>query len=285
MPKRPGGEPVVVISHAYWQTRFGGAATALGQTVRVNDRQLTIIGVTPERFQGTVLGLTFDLWMPATLAPVLLAGSRELDDRTMRGYMVLGRLQPRVSLAQAQTELDQAMRELAQLYPDTNAKVQGEVRPFWQATRGPQRMLAGAVMLMQGIMLLLLLAVCGNTANLVLARASARHREMGMRLALGAGPWRVVSLLLDGESAAGDVRRRARCGDRRLGDGRAARGADHRRVSDQVSDEPGRGQPRLCDAARRRVRPGVRHRTGLAAIQRRSAGRASVGSRGRPDAA
>jgi predicted permease len=127
---------------------------------------------------------------------VLLAGSRELDDRTMRGYMVMGRLQPHVSLAQAQTELDQAMRELAQLYPETNAKVQAEVRPFWQATRGPQRMLAGAVMLMQGLMLLLLLAVCGNTANLVLARASARHREMGMRLALGAGPWRVVSLLL-----------------------------------------------------------------------------------------
>jgi predicted permease len=193
---RPGGEPVVVISHAYWQRRFAGAATALGQTVRVNDHELTIIGVTPERFQGTVLGLTFDLWMPATLAPVLLAGSRELDDRTMRGYIVMGRLQPHLSLAQAQTELDQAMRELAQLYPETNAKVQAEVRPFWQATRGPQRMLAGAVMLMQGLMLLLLLAVCGNTANLVLARASARHREMGMRLALGAGPWRVVSLLL-----------------------------------------------------------------------------------------
>jgi RNA polymerase sigma factor (sigma-70 family) len=193
---RPGGEPVVVISHAYWQKRFAGAATALGQTIRVNDRQLTVIGITPERFQGTVLGLTFDLWAPATLAPVLLGGSRELEDRTMRGYQVMGMLQPHVSLAQAQTEVDHAMRELAQLYPETNAKVQAEVRPFWQATRGPQRMLAGAVMLMQGLMLLLLLAVCGNTANLVLARASARHREMGMRLALGAGPWRVVSLLL-----------------------------------------------------------------------------------------
>jgi predicted permease len=70
------------------------------------------------------------------------------------------------------------------------------VVPFWQATRGPQRMLANALLMLQGVLLLLLLAVCGNTANLLLARASARHREMGVRLALGAGRWRIARLLL-----------------------------------------------------------------------------------------
>lgn len=193
---RAGGEPVVVISHEYWQTRFGGAATALGKTIRVNDRALTIVGVTPERFQGTVLGLNFDLWVPATLAPALLGGSRELEDRSMRGYSAMGRLESHVTRAQAQAELDQAMRELAQAYPETNKKMRGEVLPFWQAPRGPQRMLAQALVTLQGVMLLLLLAVCGNTANLMLARASARQREIGVRLALGAGPWRIASALL-----------------------------------------------------------------------------------------
>jgi predicted permease len=193
---RPGGEPVVVISHDFWRTHFAGAPGVIGRSVRVNDRLLAIVGVTPERFQGTVLGLNFDMWVPATLAPALLSGSRELDDRSLRGYSVLGRLQPRASREQAQAELDQTMRDLERAYPQTNTKVRAEVLPFWQAPRGPQRMLAGALMTLQGIMLLLLLAVCGNTANLMLARASARQREMGVRLALGASRWRVASLLL-----------------------------------------------------------------------------------------
>jgi len=193
---RPGGEPVAVISHDFWRTRFRKAADAIGQTLRVNDRQLTIVGVAPERFQGTVLGLNFDLWVPATLAPVLQGGSRELEDRTMRGYQAMGRLPSHTSISQAQAELDQVMRELGRAYPETNATLQAEVRPFWNPPRGPQRMLATAIAILQGIMLILLLAVCGNTANLVLARASTRQREVGMRLALGAGPRRVFSLIL-----------------------------------------------------------------------------------------
>jgi predicted permease len=87
------------------------------------------------------------------------------------------------------------MLELAKLYPESNANMHGEVLPFWQAAHGPQRMLAASLGLLQGIMLLLLLAVCGNTATLVLARSTARQREIGVRLATGAGPWRIVSLL------------------------------------------------------------------------------------------
>jgi predicted permease len=194
--RRSGGEPVVVISYDYWQTRIGGARDVLGQTLRVNDRPLTIVGVAPERFQGTALGLNFDLWVPATLAPSLLGGSGELEDRTARGYSVMGRLQASATLAQAQVELDRAMRELTRIYPETNGKIQGELMPFWSPPRGPQRMLANAIFVLQGVMLLLLLAVCGNTVNLMLARASARQREMGVRAALGASRWRVVSLML-----------------------------------------------------------------------------------------
>ena len=193
---RAGGAPVVVISHGYWETRFARSRNVIGQTLRVNERPLTIIGVAPAGFQGTVLGLDFDLWVPATMAPVLLGASRELEDRGSRGYAVMGRLPPRTTLARAQSEADAAMRDLAVRYPESNAGVRAEVRPFWRAPRGPQLMLARALMILQGVMILLLLAVCGNTANLLLARASARQREVGVRLALGAGPWRVTSLLL-----------------------------------------------------------------------------------------
>ena len=194
--ERPGAELVVVISHDYWRTHFGGEASVLGRSIRVNDRLLSIIGVAPDRFQGTVTMLSFALWVPATLAPSLLAGSPELEDRTLRGYSVLGKLPPGTTASQAQADLDRTMRQLAQTYPETNAKLQGEVLPFWQSPRGPQRMLGSALVMLQGILLLLLLAVCGNTANLMLARATARQREVGVRLALGAGPWRIISLLL-----------------------------------------------------------------------------------------
>ena len=193
---RAGAAAVVVISHGYWETRFARSRDVIGQTLRVNERPLTIIGVAPAGFQGTVLGLDFDLWVPATMAPVLLGASRELDDRGIRGYSLMGRLAPEATLPRAQSETDAAMRDLALRYPESNAGMRAEVRPFWRAPRGPQLMLARALMILQGVMILLLLAVCGNTANLLLARASARQREVGVRLALGAGPWRVTSLLL-----------------------------------------------------------------------------------------
>ena len=193
---QPGGAPVVVVSHDYWRTRLGGDAAAIGRLIRVNDRVLTVVGVAPPRFQGTVLGLAFDLFAPATLAPALLGGSAELTDRSLRGYSVIGRLAPEATRAAAQTELDRALDDLGRAYPETDGRLRGEVLPFWQAPRGPQRMLAGALALLQGIMLLLLLAVCGNTANLLLARATTRQREMGVRLALGAARPRIAALVL-----------------------------------------------------------------------------------------
>jgi len=193
---RPGGDQAVVVSYGFWQTNFRGEASVIGQTVRVNERDLTVVGVTPPGFQGTVLGLDFALWVPATLAPTLFTGSRELDDRAVRGYSVMSRLAPGATLAQASAEVEAAMDDLARSFPATNRTVRGQVLTFWQAPRGPQKMIAGALAALQGVMLLLLLAVCGNTANLMLARASTRHREIGVRLALGASRWRVVSVLL-----------------------------------------------------------------------------------------
>ena len=194
--EKPGAAPVVVISHDYWQTRFGGAPTALGERIRVNGAELTIVGVTPRGFKGTVMRLVFDFWLPATLAPTVLNGARDLDDRTVRGYTVTGTLAAGATVTQAQADVNAAMQQFARIYPLSNRTIGGEVLPYWRSPRGPQRMLGTSLGILQIIMMLLLLAVCGNTATLVLARASARQREMGMRLALGAGRWRVASLLL-----------------------------------------------------------------------------------------
>jgi predicted permease len=193
---RPGSEPVVVISDGFWKTRLGGASDVVGRRVRVNDQDLTVIGVAPRRFQGTVTMIDFDLWVPATMAPVLFPGSKELEDRASRGYSMMGKLAPDVTREQAQREADAAMQALARSYPETNASVGVEIFRFWQAPRGPQQMFVGALAILQGIMLILLLAVCANTANLILARATARRREVGIRQALGASRWRVVSLLM-----------------------------------------------------------------------------------------
>ncbi len=150
----------------------------------------------PRRFQGTVLGLSFDLWVPATMAPVLIDGSLELQNRSSRGYQAMGRLASGVTEPVAKLDVNRVMAQLAQEFPDSNRNLRAEVLTFWDAPRGPQRLFAAALAVLQGLMLLLLLAVCGNTANLILARASARQREMGIRLALGATPWRAARLML-----------------------------------------------------------------------------------------
>jgi predicted permease len=191
---RPGADPVVVVSQGFWKARLAGVSNPIGQPLRVNGQSLTIIGVAPDRFQGTVLGLNIDVWVPATLAPVLFNRSPELTDRTSRDYSVIGR--PIATRAAAQAELDAAMRDLERLYPATNTGMHGEVIPYWRAPRGAPQFLLPAVEILQALMLLVLVAVCGNAANLMLARASTRQREVGIQLALGAGPWRIVRLLL-----------------------------------------------------------------------------------------
>ena len=227
-----------VISHDFWQTRFSGAPDVLGQTLRVNDRQLTIVGVAPERFQGTVLGLNFDLWVPATLAPALQGGSRELEDRTMRGYQVHGT--PAVAHS-ARAGAGGARSGDAGAGARVSGNQRDAARPKCCRSGRRRAVRSGCsramLAILQGIMLVLLLAVCGNTANLdarARQHAAARDRRpaRARRRADGASSaccsrrtscWALIGAALGAAIAV-------------VGDRGDARGAAHRRVPDQVSD-------------------------------------------------
>ena len=240
------------------QARLAAAPDVVGQTIRVNDRPLTVVGVAPPGFRGTIMGVVFDLWMPATLAPVLVDGSNELTARDVRAYSAIGRLQPDATRARAQSELSAAMQELARAYPSTNAVAAGEVLPIWQAPRGPQRFLTSAIVILQGVMLLVLLAVCGNTANLLLARASTRRERGKHSPRAGCRPVADCASSDDRASGARPDRRRGRRVGRDLGDRGAARGAVA--VAGRRHD-PIRQCRRRCQ---RGIRDGPRRRFGAA---------------------
>ena len=187
---RPGGEPVVgdlarVLAEPLRGCADRRRADRSRQRPRPDDRRRR-----PAGFQGTVLRLKFDLWLPATHGAGVAATDRaSWMQRGVRGYTATGLLRPGTTREQAQSDVDGVMRQLAQA---VSRRPTRRCRPrccrSGSSPRGPQRFLVTALAFLQAIMLLLLVAVCGNTANLMLARASARQREMGMRLALGAGP-------------------------------------------------------------------------------------------------
>jgi predicted permease len=192
----PGSSPVAVIAYSYWQTRFGGSPAVLGQTLRLNDAVFTIIGVAPEKFKGSIVALGFDVWVPFTMTGQLIPSSRNLTARDDRPLMLLADLKPGVTVVQARGELEAIFRRLAAAYPGTNANLTPDLLPLWRSPFGAQPYLLGALATQQILVFLVLLVVCANTANLLLARATVRQREIGIRLALGAGRFRIIRQLL-----------------------------------------------------------------------------------------
>jgi predicted permease len=212
---RPGAAPAVVVSHELWRRFLGGVPDVVGRTVRVNGQPMTVVGVAPEGFRGSLRGAAFDLWIPVGAAEAAGFGEGDLTGRGNRVAFVLARLRPGVTREQAQARMDVVARGLHAQHPDvwTDLKRQGrritllperEARILPQV-RGPA---LGFLALLGATAGLVLLICCANVAGLMLARATGRLREMGIRLSLGAGRGRIVrqmlteSALLAGTGAA-----------------------------------------------------------------------------------
>lgn len=194
---KQGGYPVAVLSYGLWQRRFNGDPSAIGSTLRVNRQQLTIVGVAPKEFRGTIPGLSFEIWIPAMMGSQLnLMPEWMLRDRQTRSFVALARLKAGVSAQQAQAELTGVARELARVYPSTNRGIGAVLLPIWKGHFGAQRMLLGPLQILMAVCGVVLLIVCANVANLLLARAMSRQREFSVRAALGAGRIRLVGQLM-----------------------------------------------------------------------------------------
>ncbi len=194
---KPGAFPVAVISYRLWKSMGEARQDVVGKTLRVNRYELTIVGVAPEEFQGTMPGMTVEIWIPITMAP-LLNGQNNwlLEDRTARQMWVTGRLKPGVPWRQASTEVEVLSRRLAAQLPGTESGFRGALMPVWKAHFGVQTVMLAPLQILIAICLVLFLIVGANIANLQLARAIARRRELTVRLALGASRWRIARQLL-----------------------------------------------------------------------------------------
>ena len=188
---------VVVISHGFWKSHYGMNPSAVGNTLRVNRTPLTIIGVAPESFHGLHAGLDFAFWVPLTMyGQITHTGTWMLQDRNTRNFKVLARLAPGVTIDQARSEAQGLAKRMGEADPDSNLGIDAVVLPQWQSHFGAQSILVTPVVILMGIGGVVLLIVCANLANLLLARATGRTQEFSIRLALGARPGRLAAQLL-----------------------------------------------------------------------------------------
>jgi putative ABC transport system permease protein len=183
----PGAEPVMILANGLWKNRYGSDPSIVGRTINVNSRAATVIGVMPPDMK---FPFNNDLWLPLSQLPPEVQNSK----RGVRTFQAIGRLAPRVTLAQARAELDPIVARLARDFPDTNKDLRPWVMTYNdRVANGPIRVVFLSLMGAVGFVLLI---ACANVANLLLARSAQRSREIAVRVSLGASRWRIIRQLL-----------------------------------------------------------------------------------------
>ncbi len=191
----PGGHPVVVISHAYWQRRFSGDPAVIGKQVTINNNPTTIIGVGPAGFIGSFLGVSSAAWVPMAMQHAMMGADR-LQQRGNGWMQSIVRLKPGVSQEQAEAEAASIMAQLAQAHPEINEGRRLRIVQTWEAPFGAATVLTPILAVLSILVALVLVIACANVANLLLSKAVSRRREVAVRLSLGASRMRLVRQLL-----------------------------------------------------------------------------------------
>ncbi len=192
----PNAHPVVVISEGVWQRQFKSDPNVLGKPVYLNGQSFNVVGVMPESFLGSSYFLRHSFWVPVMMGQKFGRRPEWRTDRTHTLFKLYGRLKPGVTIAQAEADLNQLVDGLAQQHPEiANTKVQLMTEIDGRFDAATKIIQYGGFMALCVSGLVLLLA-CANVANLMLARAAARAKEIGTRLAIGAGRGRIVRQLL-----------------------------------------------------------------------------------------
>ena len=190
-----GQHPVVVLGDACWRREFAGDVNVLGRAVRINQREFTVIGIAPASFRGVSGGSPVDVWAPLSMHDAVL-NFGSYATRTFRWIHPLARLGPGVTMARAQAALTVLSAQLATANPDSNAGVAFRIFPLWQSPHGGQAAFLPVLRIVFVMAAGLLLIVVANVACLLLSRAARRQTETTIRLAIGAGRFRLARQFL-----------------------------------------------------------------------------------------